>query len=698
MNPQDNYQPQTPPPTPAPYPMQQPIYGQAPANQTPPQPTVYPPQNSGQIPPAQPGYGPAPYQQPYANGYGQPPAQPVAPQGLPPAAPPPPSYTPPPRPQRYDKLPLPLRLLDWAKKNWWAPVLGLLLLLIVGQIIYQVAYPANALPPGTMVDGQDVGGMDRQEAIKALNEAYGDIKTDVYFGTSTVAYRTPEARELGISVDNSKRLADVSYPMWLRLIPSSIMWASSLHKIETPLYNYDTTTIDRFVQRQLGADCTIKPQNATIKLDDNQFMPVPSMAGGKCDVLDFKSKVAQTKFKDGKMSVRTDMNEVPAPINDDMAKDLSDTLNTNLAKDASLVAGNHTQEVPARIIKGWLSFKPVIPEVSEDEDAVVAAPKLTYAVEEERVRKYFDSTIASKVEQKPGTTKIATTDYTETSRQEGAPGVMIDMGRAIASINQVVAAESQQIVVATGPVPAIEQYSRTYTPSEAGMSALIEQFAHDNKGRIGIYMQEESGKKPMLGGSVRADEVFPAAGIEGLYVAYAAQLGIEDGSIQPTDRIAGSRSVADCIPEAIAQQDSDCIEALLGKVGMPVVVQRLQALGLRNTAFSGAANTTTAHDAYTFMVKMRSKEFPLKSKGSLETPLREMQLREGMIGQFGSAGGIFVMGGSNDTAYNEMAYISDKGVYQIGIMTEGSDGAKTVAKLTQAIEKLRSERQALKSR
>lgn len=589
-------------------------------------------------------------------------------------------------------------MVEWAKKNWWAPALGLLILVVVAQVVYQVAFPANGLPPGTVVDGQDVGGMERDQAVTALNEAYAKVKTDVYFGSATVPYRTPEARELGISVDNSKRLAEVSYPLWLRLIPTSIWWASSLQTIEPPLYNYDTATIDRFVQRQLGADCTIKPQNATVKLDDSQFVPVDSLPGGKCDVIDFKSKVAQTKLKDGRMQVRTDMKEVPAVISNDVAKELASTLNENLKDPAVLTANEHTQEVPARTIKGWLTFQAVTPEPLEGEEAIQPPAKLTYTVDPERVRSYFDSTIARNIEKKPGVTKIATTDFTETSRQNGESGVMIDMNQALASIGRVVAGESKQIAITTGPVAATETFTRTYTPSATGMRALIEQFAHDNKGRIGIYIQEENGKQPLLSGEVNAHESFPAAGIEGLYVAFAAQVGIENGSIQPTDKISASLSVEDCIEEAIKTQDSDCIDALLAKVGTPVVVQRLQGLGLRGTAFSGEVNTTTAFDAYTFMLKMRSKDFPLKKKTVLESPLREMQLREGMLRQLGNTGGVFVMGGATDTAYNEMAYVSNKGVYQIGVLTEGADGAKTIAKLTQAIEKLRAERQALKTR
>jgi hypothetical protein len=561
-----------------------------------------------------------------------------------------------------------------------------------------MTFPANALPPGTMVDGQNVGRMDRDEAVKALDKAYGDIKTSVYFGSSSVPYRTPQARELGISVDNSKRLADVSYPVWLRLIPTSIMWASSLQNIEPPLYNYDTTTTDRFVLRQLGADCTIKPQNATIKLDDEQFAVVKSMPGGKCDVIDFKRKVAQTKLKNGKMTIRTDMSEVPAAISDDMAKELADTLNTNLKDAATMKAADVAQEVPARTLKGWLTFEAVIPEASEGEDGIVPPAKLTYAIDSERVRSYFDKTIASKLEKKPGTTKISTTDYTETARSNGEPGVMIDMPQAVAGITKVAAGETKEFSVVTGPVPATEAYTRTYTPSETGMSALIEQFAHDNKGRIGIYMQEESGKKPMLSGAVNAQEIFPAAGIEGLYVGYAAQVGIEDGSIQSTDKISGSLSVEDCITEAIKSQNRDCIEALLGKVTTPVAVQRLKAIGLNNTAFSGNTNTTTAQDAYTFMQKFRSKGLAINKKGAIETPMRDIELRDGMISHFGGQSSVLVMAGSEGASYNEAAHVANKGVYQISILTEGAEGAKTTKKLIQAIEKLRSERQALKSR
>ena len=76
-----------------------------------------------------------------------------------------------------------------------------------------------------MVDGQDLSGWDKDDAIEALNTAYGDVQTDIYFGDSEIPYTTAKARDVGISVDNAGRLENVSYPFWLRLIPSSYFWA-----------------------------------------------------------------------------------------------------------------------------------------------------------------------------------------------------------------------------------------------------------------------------------------------------------------------------------------------------------------------------------------------------------------------------------------------------------------------------------------
>lgn len=170
MDPNSQYQPQTPPPTPAPgaAPVQQPQYTGEP---TYPQPTAMP--------------SPQPYQQ-AQNQWSAPPqtGYPQAPQVPQPhdmsAYPGVVGSTPPPRPRVYGKTPAAVRFVEWLKGHWYVPIGALLALVLIGNILWQVLYPMNDLAPGLAVDGVKVGGMDRDEAVTKLNEAYGKLKVSLF--------------------------------------------------------------------------------------------------------------------------------------------------------------------------------------------------------------------------------------------------------------------------------------------------------------------------------------------------------------------------------------------------------------------------------------------------------------------------------------------------------------------------------------
>lgn len=676
-------------------------------------------------PPAQPGYydpnlstQPAPqYQQP-APEYPQPqtqdfqyaqtlPPQTYQPnqytQQLPPLnqAPPPRDVslqsplTPPPRPKQYGKLPLPIRIVEWLKGHWWAPIVTILAVVVLADVVYQFTIPMSAMPLGTVVDGVNVGGMTREDATKKLDDMYGKVKVNIFFGDSTVPYKTPTASEVGILVHNSSRLQNVSYPLYLRFIPTSSFWAKDLTSIGKVVYDYDKTTIDKYALKEVGEECYITPKNASLKIDDGRFAVIPAISGGKCDITKFKDVIKQATIgKDGAYIARTDIGKVDAPVTDEIARQLGDELNHYLDKDVAIQAGGKTDKLPAITVKGWLSFKAIVPEEKEDGSTALPA-RLAYVIEPERVRKYLDgSDIASRVEKQPGVTKVATTDFTETSRVDGNPGVLIDMQKTIASIDTVVMARNSVVIVTTGPVPATVKYERKYTPTEAGYMALIRQFGQDNGEHFGIKFMELSGKKPWLGGEYRVDQPFPAAGVEGLYLAYAAQAGIEDGSIQPTDRIEGGRTVTDCRDDAIKSQDQECIQALLDKISNATVQNRMRQIGLTNTSFSGQTITTTAGDLYKFMYAIEEKLLQIKGYNVFEGAMRDVDMRDGLLK--GTDSTSVVNAGGSSGGYNEGAIVSNKGKYIVVVLSNQPD-AKLAEKLMRAIDNLHIEKNNLKS-
>lgn len=682
MDPNSPYQPpSTPTPSPATPPVSAPEvptgYSQVPsAGSAVPQPQGYPqPQNTWTQAPNQQGYPQAP-QTPRPNDMSY-----VAPS------------TPPPRPRSYGQLPLPVRIAEWLKGKWYIPLAIILACILLGNIIWQLVFPINALPPGLSVDGVNVGGMDRDKAVAQLNSAYGKQKVNLFFGDATVPYKTPTANQLGIQVDNTTRLASASYPFALRFVPTSYWWASSLVSVGNPVYNYDKATLDTYALKNLGEDCVIPPKNASLKLDDDRFSVISAEPGGKCNLSEFKDEVGKTTYANG-FKVKTNINKVDAPLTNDIAQQLGDELNNNLNKDMPLQAGGETTQVRSTTVKGWLSFQPYVPEDKND-GTPTPPPRLLYVIEPDRVKRYLDTSgISAKVEKKPGVTKVATTDFTETSRTEGSPGVLIDVTKTIASIDPFVNGRAGSTAVTVGPVPPTTQYTRKYTPSDAGYRALIQQFAQDNPGKIGIVFKELSGKRPLLGGVVNEHERMPAAGVEGMYLAYAAQKGIEDGAIQPTDSVFGGLSYVECMEAAVSDQDEDCISALLGKMGNATVHARLAEIGLTETSFSGDVTTTTARDMALFMEKINDPtQIPITQRDRIINPLNDVSLRDGIKS---AAGNAKVAGGATEANYNEMAVVSKLGQYIVSIATQGSEGEKTAAKLIQAIDGIRQQKQDLR--
>lgn len=673
MNPNDPYNTPAPQPTPPPQPggfietpspqIQQPYQ--------PPQPYQSPPQ--------------APLQEQYNV------MPPVG--GQPPTPPPrnaaPTELTPPPRPKDYSKPPLPFRILDWFKSHWYAPVIAVIGLILLGDLIYQFAYPLAALPQNLYVDGINIGGMTKEKAAATLDKRYDKMEVDIYFGSATVPYKTPTAHEVGIRVHNASRLKNASYPLWLRFVPTSMMWAKELVTIGQPVYDYDSSVIDTYTLENVGQDCYITPQNASLKLDDGRFAVIPSQPGGKCDITKFKDAIKAARADQGKLTVHTPMNEIEAPVTDEIARQLGDELNHNLASDKKLQAGGKTETLPAIVIKGWLSFKAIVPE-PKDDGSTPLPPRLAYVIEPDRVRKYFDGTIASRVEKKPGVTKISTTDFTVTSRVNGNPGTVINMKQAVQSIDTVVQGRAGTVKVTTKTVSPTVDYKRTYTPTAAGYMALARQFGQDHGGHFGITFHELSGKKPWLGGSYRASQAFPAAGIEGAYLAYAAQAGIDDGSIQPTDKINGSDDVTDCIEKAISEQDQDCIDALLKKMGNAVVMSRMRQAGLRHTDFTKKTITTTADDVYKFMVALQNRTLPMEKYGELMTPMRNIDEREGFLAGTNSRTVVTIAGING--GYNEAINANDHGRY-IVVMLSNQDNPELAKKFIQAVEKIHMQKQ-----
>lgn len=661
-------QPPSPPPTPQPQAWGQPdFYG----NQQPIQPS--PPQQQ----PLAPQLG---YSQPAS--FGPPPVQPpVMPTPMPQPA------TPPPR-QGPVALVLPL----WIREHWKWLTIGIVGSIIVLMIAGQIIYPSNYLVPGTVVDGVNVGGMRKKDAAAKIDGLYSELKLAIYFGKNQSAFQEPKFKDVGIGTDSTVRLEKIEYPWYLRLIPSSIFWSGNFEKVGAPEYTYDKAKIDSYTQGKVGEDCTIPAQDATLKLVGDKLQVVPSQPGGVCDITKFQQVLATTQPKAGPDNkVVIDIKETPAMVGNDKAQDLADALNDRTSKPVPISVLGSKETISGGSVLGWLDFKSFIPQQTSgqtDIDKIRDSSRLTFTVNTKRMVTFMQSGIVKKVTIKAGVTKIATSDFTETSHVNGQPGRDLDADKTALSIENYLNKKNELAIAETKSVAPSIAYTRTYSPTNNGFAALLAQWPQEHPGTYAMTINEVTGTQPFRSANYRGDQPMTAVGSEAGYVFYAVLMGLKDTSILSNDTISGSRQVNQCLTALIERTDLACSTAFMNKIGHETMVARGKELGLKGTIFAGSQTKTTTNDLSLFLTNLfGTKVAPSAGGGRILSAMQNTRLRDAIPAGI-AKGTIANMAGETGKVHNDAAIIySPKGVYVFSVLSEGASRAD-IAELTKKVETL----------
>jgi beta-lactamase class A len=234
------------------------------------------------------------------------------------------------------------------------------------------------------------------------------------------------------------------------------------------------------------------------------------------------------------------------------------------------------------------------------------------------------------------------------------------------------------------------EYSRSYTPTDAGMSALLKHYAESHTGTFGISLIELSDKRRKA--SYQDDKTFTTASTYKLFVAYSALKRVEEGAWQWLDQIQGGRNLEKCFDDMIVRSDNACAEAMLQKIGYKAATSEIQALGLKNTTFlKGDTPITTAGDLSLFNAMLQSNQV-LSQQASRDRLLAAMKrniYRQGIPA--GTSSQVADKVGFLDGLFHDAAIVyAPTGPYVLTIMSDGSNWA-TIADLTRQIESLRNQ-------
>ncbi len=542
-------------------------------------------------------------------------------------------------------------------------------------IIVQMLYPWGNLPLYATIDGIDVSGRSVTDTTKLFDDKYKSLKVGLYFGNSPKVYREPTTADIGIKTSSQKQVESAHYAWWLRLIPTSLWWAHSVAKPGTPTYSYDTATLKSYMTKELGESCDVTAVNASLEYKNKKLQVVPAIDGGTCKLDDVQKKLAGATPTLAEHTVRIPMVEHPAKIHDGDAERVAGTLTAQTKDGVTIdVAGQIVMATQSDVL-GWLDF-------AAPDSGIVAT------VNTDKAKEFFDKQLLPKVTIAAGTSKVTTLDFTEISRVDGTNGRTLDVATTIASLNAWLADGSKKVVAGTKVVAPTVSYTRTYTPTDTGINALIAQFAESHPGTYGVSFAELDGKKRHA--AYRADTVYRTASTYKLFVAYGLLKRVESGAWHWTDQIQGGRDLTKCLDDMIVKSDNPCGETMLEKIGYKTLTNEIRAIGLAKSSFVNNFPETTASDLTTFVGALQSGQLLNASNtNTLLAAMKRNVYRQGIPA--GATGAVADKVGFLDAFLHDAAIVySPSGMYALTIMTESSSWAN-IAELTRQIEKLHSQ-------
>lgn len=547
---------------------------------------------------------------------------------------------------------------------------------IIGiMLIVQLVYPWGNMPLYQTIDNVNVSGWSAADTTKLLDEKYRKLQVGLYFGSSPKAYRQPVTGDLGITIDTKSQVQSAQYSWWLRLIPTSLWWAHAVTKPANPTYSHDIAKAKAYVAKELGESCDVQAVNASIEYKDKKLQVVPAIDGGTCKLEDVIKQIDAARPELTSSTLRVPMNQHPAKVHDAEAKRAIDAFMAKTKDGVVIDAAAQKVTIAQADLLSWLDF---------------AAPDsgIEATLNKDRSKDYFAKQLAPKVAVAPGTSKVTTLDFTEIARQDGPSGRALDDDATIDAFNAWLKGSDDALTAQTKVVAPTVSYTRTYTSTDTGISALITQFAESHPGTYGVSFAELDGGHRHA--TYRADTVYRTASTYKLFVAYGVLKRIESGAWHWSDQVQGGRDVTKCLDDMIVKSDNACGEAMLSKIGYTTLTKEIRAAGLTQSSFLHDFPETTAGDLTTFVGALQSGQLlNASSTNTLLSAMKRNIYRQGIPA--GASGQTADKVGFLDAFLHDAGIVySPTGTYALTVMTEGSSWA-TIADLTRQIEKLRTQ-------
>ncbi|MDR2524315.1 MAG: class A beta-lactamase-related serine hydrolase [Candidatus Nomurabacteria bacterium] len=532
------------------------------------------------------------------------------------------------------------------------------------MMLAQFFYPGARLLPGTNIAGRNYSGWNKSDVVTALDAAYADAIIGVYFGDNDKPYQELPPADIGISIGNGRRVSNMDYPWYLRLVPTSLLWYGLIYSNTVPDVNVAEDRLDAYLEKEFGNNCEVKPIDASLEMDGRNLRLIGSSAGGRCRVDEARRALTQIHFDSPSYGrARIAMDAVEPDVRDDDAKRLAATIGGKLLGDLEMSLGDYsgTVTVPADQLASWLEFE-------------VVDKKLTVVISEEKSADFFNNQIAPLVSQAAGVSTITTNNLNDVSRVNGTEGKMVNVKETNLRIAEYLMDARTSVAVAIESVEPTLQYASSFSATSEGIASFIKHFAQTHDGTFGVQLVEIGGQGRAAG--YNQNRQYEIDGVGRILVGYGMQNGRENGSM--VSDIGGDTA---CLKNVLSKNDVYCVSAAV----FGALKRDREALGLGNTLIYSDNIKSTAADMAWFLAKIYDGSHSMTSthRDELLDGLRASEPRPG-IGSLDTRA--VNATGSRNGQYSDVAVLSaNHSEFALAIMVDGgkwTDIAELARQLT----------------
>lgn len=551
-------------------------------------------------------------------------------------------------------------------KTYWLAAACVAVIAVAGQVAWQLSYPKDMTVPYARFMNRTVGDQSRLVLSSKIQSDFQ--KATVRLATSSTEVVVP-LKDLGATVQADQIASQLcDYPLAQRFIPLSVLWQ------RPHVDNYATS----FNDEQLKAEATraatelsAAPRDASLAIKKGKLVVTAAKAGETVTADSITQVIAASRFHAGETRLAVASVNQPPQVPDEAVAPVKQEAEAIINRTYRLLAPNGTTVIPSKAaIAKWLTIR----HTGSSYSLKISRPAI----------KRYALSLTSKVGSPATYTRVNLVDGIERSRQKGEVGQAVNADDLTRKLENAIASNEPGVAmdIILQPVPSPVTYTRSYTSSQAGLSAYVDYVTSTQNIRIAV--KQLGGKGWSASG--RAYESTVSASTYKLYVSLWLFDQMDKGKIHWNDPWLDT-TVSGCFDRMTIASTNPCAEAWINTVGRDNLNKFVYNHGFsRGTTFTHPEAThTTANDLLVFMTGLQN--------GSLiDGAHRDRLLHSLSVHPYRSG----VPAGSAGTVKDKVGFLWDyvhdaaivyhpKGTYVIVVMTKGYSYAK-IAEVTRDIE------------